>query len=71
MVGNVVSCEIFALLSQLITGMMLLFWQGYFLFVLNAYIYRFQANEGEGMLGAEEQPDGKGNTVEGLDTTPP
>ena len=51
--------------------MMLLFWQGYFLFVLNAYIYRFQANEGEGMLGAEEQPDGKGNTVEGLDTTPP
>ena len=48
--GTVTSCEVGAIVFQTVLALPLLIWQCYFLFVLNAYIYRHQANAGEDMI---------------------
>jgi hypothetical protein len=47
-----VACELGGILRLLVPGCVGMLWRVYFLFVLNAYIVRFQANEGQSMIGS-------------------
>ena len=68
--GNVIGCEVVSVIFQLVLTLPFLIWEGYFLFVLNAYIYRYEANEGQGMMGAQQQPPGEKPVEEGMETPP-